>query len=297
VTLNRPELAVLLRRARQRVQPEDVGLPAGSRRRTPGLRREEVALLAGISVDYVVRLEQGRGPVPSTSVLESLARALRLETAERDALFHLAGSPPPGPGTIRMHVRPSVLRLIDRFHDLPAIVLSAKGDVLAWNALASALHGDWSALPPERRNLLRLRFLPDPRDEPRSTVGAGDEEQAATAAMVVAGLKTTAARYPDDPGLLALIAELRAGSPEFARLWESGAVGGMRSHAKTVVHPQFGPLHLECDTLEIPDDDQQLIVYSAAPGSHEAEALALLRVIGTQRLDPAAPVTERIPPG
>jgi hypothetical protein len=127
-------------------------------------------MLAGISVDYVVRLEQGRGPVPSAQVLRSLTRALRLDDDARDEVFHLAGSTPPGPGRVQMHVRPSVLRLIDRVADLPALVLSAKGDVLAWNAMSSALHGDWSALPPKRRNLNRLLFLPDPttRRAPRS---------------------------------------------------------------------------------------------------------------------------------
>lgn len=282
--MNRAALASRLRHARERVSPEDVGLPAGPRRRTPGLRREEVAILAGISVDYVVRLEQGRGPVPSTSVLEALARALRLDAAERETLFHLAGSLPPGPDAIRMHVRPSVLRLIDRFHDVPVILLSAKGDVLAWNALSSALHGDWSALHPARRNLLRLRFLPDPRDAPRSTVGEADSERESTAAQIVARLKSTAARYPADAGLAVLIGDLCGGSPEFARLWAGDAVGGWPGHAKTVVHAELGPLVLDCDTLEIPGDDQQLIVYSAAPGTREAEALALLKVIGTQRL-------------
>ncbi|MGA4508127.1 helix-turn-helix transcriptional regulator [Propionibacteriaceae bacterium G1746] len=287
MSIDRSELAAFLRRNRDRVRPEDVGLPTGLRRRTPGLRREEVALMAGISVDYVVRLEQGRGPVPSTSVLESLARTLRLVPAERDALFHLAGGTPPGPGLIPMHVRPSVLRLIDRLHDLPVILLSAKGDVLAWNTLSCALHGDWSALPPARRNVLRMRFLPKPTTMPASTVGANPTEAAATAAMMVASLRTTAARYPDDTSLKTLVAELLAGSAEFARLWESGAVGGVRTHAKSVIHPELGPLRLDCDSLEVPDDDQQLIVFSAAPGTHEADALALLRVIGTQQL--AAP--------
>ncbi|WP_026926322.1 helix-turn-helix transcriptional regulator [Granulicoccus phenolivorans] len=280
--MNRGELAAFLRRSRERVRPEQVGLTAGSRRRTPGLRREEVALLAGISVDYVVRLEQGRGPAPSASVIGALARALRLEPAEHDALFYLAGMSPPGPGSIRMQVRPSVLRLLDRFHDLPVIVLSAKGDVLAWNAMSSALHGDWAALAPARRNLLRLRFLPEPTPEARSSVGASPAEAADADALVVASLRAAAARYPDDPALRSLIAELLAGSVRFAGLWESTFAGFMRSHAKTVIHPELGPLRLECDTLEIPDDDQQLIVYSAAPGTREAEALELLRVIGTQ---------------
>lgn len=286
--VNRRELAAVLRRARARVQPEDVGLPAGPRRRTPGLRREEVALLAGISVDYVVRLEQGRGPVPSPQVLGALARALRLDTPGRDELFHLASTTPPGPGAIALHVRPSVLRLIDRFSDLPAVVLSAKGDVLAWNAMASALHGDWSALRPERRNLHRLRFLPDPADPPRSSVGSTAAEAGATARTAVASLRAAAARYPDDPGLRRLLADLRAGSPEFARLWDTAGAAGWRSHTKTVHHPALGPLVLDCDTLHVPDDDQSVVVYSAAPGTPEADALALLRVVGTQALVPAA---------
>jgi transcriptional regulator with XRE-family HTH domain len=285
VSINRAGLAAALRRARERVQPEHVGLPAGLQRRTPGLRREEVAMLAGISVDYVVRLEQGRGPVPSQQVLGALARALRLDVPGRDELFHLAGTTPPGPGTIQLHVRPSVLRLIDRFADLPALVMSAKGDVLAWNAMASALHGDWSALPPERRNINRIRFLPDPADPPRSSVGATDEEREATAAQAVAGLRAAAARYPDDAGLARLLRDLRAGSEEFAALWETAPAGGWRSHTKTVQHPSLGPLLLDCDTLHVPDSDQAVIVYSAAADTPEAEALALLRVVGTQAFE------------
>jgi transcriptional regulator with XRE-family HTH domain len=284
VPIDRAELARVLRRARERVRPEHVGLPAGHQRRTPGLRREEVATLAGISVDYVVRLEQARGPVPSTQVLGALARALRLDDDARDELFHLAGSRPPGPGRVQMHVRPSVLRLIDRFADLPAIVLSAKGDVLAWNPMSSALHGDWSLLRPERRNLYRLRFLPDPADPARSAVGATDEEIASTTVHLVAGLRAARARYPEDPDLTALVRELRAGSAEFARLWETEPAAGWRGVRKTVEHPTLGRLVLDCETLQVPDADQSVLVYSAAPGTPEAETLALLRVLGTQSM-------------
>lgn len=243
-------------------------------------------MLAGISVDYVVRLEQGRGPVPSAQVLGALARALRLDDDARDELFHLAGNSPPGPGRVQMHVRPSVLRLIDRFADLPAIVLSATGDVLAWNAMSSALHGDWSTLPPERRNLHRLLFLPDPDDPPRSTVGTTEEERRSTIGHMVAGLRAARARYPDDPDLTALLDDLRSGSAEFAALWETEQAGGWRSLRKTVLHPNLGPLVLDCETLQVPDADQVVIVYSAAPGTPEAEALALLRVLGTQSMQP-----------
>jgi transcriptional regulator with XRE-family HTH domain len=287
VKANRGELARAIKRARGRVRPEDVGMPAGLHRRVPGLRREELAMLAGISVDYVVRLEQGRGPKPSDQVLTALCRALRLDIAERDEVFHLAGSAAPHSGLIDLHVRPSVLRLIDRFGDLPALVTSAKGDVLAWNAMSSALHGDWSALRPERRNHARLRFLPDPTDPPRSVVGGRPEERRATAAQTVGSLRSVAARYPEDPGLSRLLEDLHAGSAEFRELWTTGDAGGWRSHTKTVAHPTLGELTLECDSLHVPDVDQNLLVYSAAPGSPAAEALALLRVVGTQDLSRA----------
>lgn len=285
---DRPRLAAVLRRAREAVRPEDVGLAAGSRRRVPGLRREELALLAGISVDYVVRLEQGRGPQPSTQVLGALARALRLDVDARDELFRLAGSPPPEEGTVDVHVRPSVLRLIDRFVDLPAFVQSAKGDVLAWNAMSAALQGDWSSLRPEQRNLARLRFLHDPAGERMTPVGGTPEERAAIARQSVANLRRAAARYPRDPDLQRLLRDLRTGSPEFAALWDDTAAGAWRSHRKTLLHPAVGPLTLECDTLHVPDTDQLLVVYSAAPGTPEAEALALLRVLGTQELQERA---------
>lgn len=274
---------MVVRRARERVRPVDVGLPEGARRRTPGLRREEVAMLAGISVDYLVRLEQARGPTPSTQVLGALARTLRLDVAGRNELFHLAGSAPPGPGTITTHVRPSVLRLVDRFADLPVLVLSAKGDVLAWNAMSTALHGDWSAIPPERRNLPRLQLLPQPGDPSFGPVGDEGERQQVTA-HTIATLRAAAARYPDDEGLTRLLADLRAGSPDFAARWEAGPAGPPRSLTKRIEHPRLGSLRLDCDTLHVPDDDQTVIVYSAAPGTHEADALALLRVLGTQEL-------------
>lgn len=291
VAIKRRELGEALRRARARITPQEVGLPSAARRRTPGLRREDVAQLAGISVDYVVRLEQGRGPVPSGQVLGALARALRLDRASRDELFHLAGTAPPGPATIALHVRPSVLRLIDRFGDLPAVVLSAKGDVLAWNAMASALHGEWSRLPPDRRNLNRLRFLPNPADPPRSSVGDTESERAASAAQSVSGLRAAVARYPDDPGLRSLLSDLMAGSREFADLWEGARAGGWDAHSKTVHHPSLGDLVLDCDTLHVRDADQLVVVYSAAPGTPEADALALLRVLGAQHQDQYQPTS------
>lgn len=284
--MDRPELARVLVRARTALTPQDVGLPAGNRRRVAGLRREEVAQLAGVSVDYVVRLEQGRGPQPSTQVLTALARALRLDDDARDELFHLAGSPPPLPGRVDEHVRPSVQRLLDRLADLPTMVLSARGDIVAWNAMAAALLGDWSAVPRRQRNIIWQRFLgtPDPR---MSRVAMSPEEHAETAAQSVASLRATAARYPDDPSVRSLVSELRRDSPAFDELWRAGATGTWRMARKTIEHPSLGPITLDCDSLHVLDCDQKVIVYSAEPGSPEAEALALLRVLGTQQMTPS----------
>ncbi|GAB3673130.1 helix-turn-helix transcriptional regulator [Angustibacter aerolatus] len=284
MTSNRAELARTLRRARGRVRPEDVGLPGGVRRRVEGLRREELAMLAGISVDYVVRLEQGRGPHPSEQVVASLCRALRLETEERDLVFRLAGLEPPRAGLIDLHVRPGVLRLLDRFTDLPTMLLSAKGDVLAWNAASCALHGDWTTLAPERRNHARQAFLPDPSEPARTPAGGPPEERLAARVNVVAGLRSAASRYPADPDLGRLLDDLRAGSAEFRELWDDGVTGVWRHRTKTLDHPVVGPLTLECDTLVVPDVDQTLHVFSAAPGTPAHDALALLLVVGTQQL-------------
>lgn len=281
--MDRPALAAALKSYRARLSPADVGMPAGTRRRVAGLRREEVALQAGISVDYLVRLEQGRGPTPSDLVLTSLARALRLSDDERDHLFHLAGSAAPLPGHIVSTPRASTLRLLDRVTDLPAVLLDAKGDLLAWNALAAALLGDFSAWPAGRRNIVWQQFL---GSGGRVARGGEDEEERSRAESVSA-LRLTAGRYPDDPGLRRLVDELREGSPPFARLWDEGRVAERRTSRKTVIHPELGPLVFDCDALHLPDVDQRLIVYSAAPGTTEADALALLRVVGLQDLDSA----------
>ncbi|MEV4123872.1 helix-turn-helix transcriptional regulator [Nocardia sp. NPDC049707] len=278
--MDRAELAKLLRQARARVRPCDVGLPSGPRRQVPGLRREEVAQLAGVSVDYVVRLEQRRGPRPSVAVLGALARALRLADPERDLLFRLAGSAPPQEGRITMVVRPSVLRLLDRMADLPALVISAKADVLAWNSMAAALLGDFSAWSPARRNIIWQSFL---GTEPSRVVFTPDEAEAAAESWV-SSLRSAKAAYPDDPDLARLIAELRSRSERFDRLWREGSTGNRRSATKTVDHPEVGRLVLDCDALFVPDSDQAVVVYSAAPDTPAASALELLRITGTQQL-------------
>jgi transcriptional regulator with XRE-family HTH domain len=276
--VDRAELAAVLRTARRRVKPSDVGLPASTRRQVPGLRREEVAQLAGVGIDYVIRLEQGRGPKPSAQVLGALARALRLSDDDRDTLFRLAGSVPPQAGRVPMLIRPSVYRLLDRLADLPALVLSAKSDVLAWNPLAAALLGDFSALPPARRNLVWQRFLgehPDPDVE--------------SAADCVGCLRSAQARYPDDPDLIRLVAELRAGSSRFDELWQAGRSGQLRAARATIRHPELGELSLDCDNLLVPEGDQTVLFYSAEPGTPEASALEFLRVTGLERFTYASP--------
>ena len=234
-------------------------------------------MVAGLGVDYVIRLEQGRGPRPSPQILRALARALRLSDDDRDTLFRLAGSAPPQAAHVPMLVPRSTQRLLERISELPALVLSAKSDALAWNPLAAALFGDFSALPPARRNLIRQRFL---------GTGIGRVTMAPdpdAAAECVGCLRTAQARYPDDPDLARLIADLRAGSEPFDRFWRAGRSGRQRSTSTTVVHPELGRLVLDCDVLVVPEADQTMLVYSAGPGTSEASALDLLRVTGLER--------------
>ncbi|WP_262703271.1 MULTISPECIES: helix-turn-helix transcriptional regulator [Streptomyces] len=278
--MDRLELARVLKAARARVAPEEVGLAAGPRRRVAGLRREEVAQLAGLSVEYVVRLEQGRGPRPSAQVLTALTQALRLERDERDQVFRLAGSAPPLAGGIEMSLRPSVLRLLQRLADLPALVLSAKGDVLARTPMADALLGDLGRWPEGRRNIIWQRFL----GSGYARVALDPEEDDASARQSVGLLRTALSRYPDDPELRALIEELIVGSERFWSIWEEGRSTVYRSTRKTIDHPDLGRLVLDCDTLLLPDTDQSMIVYSAAAGTREASALDALRVTGAERI-------------
>ncbi|WP_433785195.1 helix-turn-helix transcriptional regulator [Actinomycetospora sp. CA-101289] len=275
------DLAAAMRQWRERLTPADVGLPAGPRRRTPGLRREEVARLAGVSVDYVVRLEQARGPHPSESVLGALGRALRLTGAETAHLFDLAGVARPGSGRVVEVVRPSVLRLLDRMQDLPAMLVSARHDVLAWNPLLEALLGDLSAIPRARRNLLWLRFGPRGR-EGHALVVDGDGRRDTIDRSAVAHARAALGRYPYDAVLRGLVDELVATSPEFAALWAQRPVQEQRLDRKRFEVPGVGRLTLDCDALEVPGDDQRLVVYSATPGSRDAELLDLLRVVGLQ---------------
>ncbi|NUL21924.1 helix-turn-helix transcriptional regulator [Streptomyces lunaelactis] len=280
--MDRRELAAFLRSRRERITPADVGLPAGPRRRTPGLRREEAAQLAYISTEYYTRLEQARGPRPSREVLAGLARALRLSDAERNHLHHLAGAPPGPPAGPSREVRQSIIDLLHRLPQAAAIVMSATYEVIAWNDLAAALMEDFSALSRRDRNLVRRVFL-GPHPEGRRLYGQSDTD--AFARTSAQHLRATAARYPDDPEVGGLVDELLAGSEEFARLWASHNVTAEPTLNKTLQHPLVGPVTVNCDVLDIADRDQRVVIYTANPGSPSEEALRLLSVIGTQRMD------------
>ncbi len=272
--MDRHELGAALRGWRERLRPADIGLPAGTRRRTPGLRREEVAQLAGVSVDYVVRLEQGRGPHPSPEVLTALARALQLSTAETGHLFALADVAVPARRVISDTVRPSVMRLLERLTDLPAMVVNARGDILAWNGLAIALLGDFSRVPPERRTHLWLHFVADKHFTSRLVTTDGSAERLDRA--TVAQARAAHARYPHDARLNRTVRDLRALVPKFAALWDERPLEPRHSDIKSYDVPGLGRITLDCESLDVPDDDQTLVVYSAAPGTENADKLERL---------------------
>jgi transcriptional regulator with XRE-family HTH domain len=275
--MDKQELGAFLRSRRERLRPEDAGLPSGSRRRTPGLRREEVAVLAHISTEYYVRLEQGRAPRPSGEVLAGIAGALRLTDAESGHLHVLAGTAPARTGRHRRDVRPSILALLERLPQTAGFVISAAFEVLAWNDLAAALMEDFAQLAPEDRNLARRAFLTAPRaDAPLY----GISDAAEFRQHAVMKLRLTLARYPADPVVTGLIDELRAGSSEFARLWARHDVQAAPMLTKTFRHPAVGEITVDCDSLTLTDRDQDLVLYTAPAGSRDAEALALLNVLG-----------------
>jgi transcriptional regulator with XRE-family HTH domain len=270
-----------VRRWRDRVTPETVGVPVGGRRRAAGLRREELAALAGISVDYLTRLEQGRATSPSAQVVESLSRALRLSDVEREHLFRLAGQAPPGPDAVSARVTPSVQRLLDRLANTPVAVYDAAWTLIVANAPYDALMGETTAWRGIERNGV-WRNLAGPGNRTVHT----PQEQAEFEAGLVADLRLTTARYPADRRLQELVHELSAQSPRFVELWESAEIRPHRGRArhKIIDHPEVGHITLDCDTLIVDGDDLRVMVYTAEPGSDDAERLALAIVLGTQAL-------------
>lgn len=275
--MDKQELGSFLRTRRERLRPEDVGLRPGARRRTPGLRREEVAVLAHISTEYYVRLEQGRAPRPSGEVLAGIAVALRLTDTESDHLHVLAGTAPSRTGLHRRDVRPSIHALLERLPQTAGFVISAAFEVLAWNDLAAALMEDFAELTPRDRNLARRAFV-----GPAPLYAVSDAAEFRH--HVVMALRATVARYPADPDVTGLVDELREASPDFARLWERHDVQAAPTLTKTFRHPVVGEITVDCDSLALTDRDQHLVLYSAPPGSRDAETLALLNVLGTERV-------------
>jgi len=267
-------LGTALRRWRDRLSPVDVGRAVGPGRRAAGLRREELAELAGVSVDYLVRLEQGRATSPSAQVVASLARALQLDPLERDHAYRLAGLLPPR-GIISTHIPAGIQRMLARLGDLPVGVFSADWTLLSWTPAWAALLGDPSAATPAQRNLARAVFTPGPNGlSAWPVLNDGD----ALSRALVADLRAALVDHPDDRGLADLVADLRGNSTEFAGLWDEGAVGLHPSARKTVVHPEVGEVTLDCDVLTVPGCDVRLVVYTVAAGSSDAEKLEFLRV-------------------
>jgi transcriptional regulator with XRE-family HTH domain len=274
--MQRDQLADFLRRRREVIRPAEVGLADGPRRRTTGLRREEVAMLAGMSVDYVVRLEQGRSSQPSTQLLAALARALRLSDDERAHLFHLAGHrPPPADGVARL-ARAGLIRMLDLLGDTPALVLSDLGEVLAQNRASVLLSGDHTGLSGDRRYVV-YRWFTDPAARAVCPV----EEQDYHARQFVADLRAAAGRRSGDPTVTGLVDRLRAASADFRRLWAEHEVVVRRADRKTFLHPRVGRLLMDCETLVTPDQGQQLLVLTPAD-AQTRERLELLRVLGTE---------------
>ncbi|MER5604115.1 helix-turn-helix transcriptional regulator [Streptomyces sp. NPDC002265] len=274
----RAELSEFLRSRRARLKPQDVGLPDfGRHRRVPGLRREELAQLAGVSVAYYTRLEQGNGQNVSAEVLDSIARALRLTGAEHAHLTHLAKPKQhKRKAAVRQQqVRTGLRQLLDSMEGIPAYVSGRRSDILAWNRMAAALFGDWSELPAQERNWARLVFLrPDYRDL------FVDWDQKAT--DIVSYLRMDAGCHPDDPRLSALVGELSVKSEVFRRLWATHDVKEKSHGTKRMHHPLVGDLALSFETFGLVDDgEQHLITYHAEPGSASAEALRLLASWGT----------------
>ena len=262
------ELAVFLRTRRERLAPSDVGLPDRGVRRTPGLRREEVAELAGVSVDYVIRLEQGRGLRPSPEVLDALARALRLSDDERAYLFDLVRH---RPGSRRRAGEAgTTARVVHDLSPLPAMLLNHRFDVLSWNDEMSALMLDLDVLPDKQRNVLWLCML-----HPAFRDFYQDRERVIREA--IADLRAAWAAHPDDAALADLIGELTSGSAEFARFWDLRDVSVKGQGQKPLLHPKVGPLTVDFEVFTpLQDQGQRLVIYRAADAASQTalEALA-----------------------
>lgn len=285
------DLGGMLRAWRDRLSPVDVGLYAGDGRRAAGLRREELAALAGLSVDYVVRLEQGRARNPSVQVATALSRALQLSEAERDHLFVVAGLLPPSPQQVPSHIPPSVQRLIARLGETPLAVFSASWDLISQSPLWTTLLGDPLSTGPGRPNLLRQHFSGASQCDDKKRVVSQSGSPEVFEASLVADLRRVSGRYPDDRGVKALVDELLESSERFRTLWHSGAVGEHQSERKVIRHEAVGDIELDCDVFSVAGTDLRIVAYTAAAGSEAAEKLDFLRVSAVTSASAAARTT------
>ncbi|MGP5071348.1 helix-turn-helix transcriptional regulator [Arthrobacter rhombi] len=279
--MDRPQLSDFLRTRRHALQPEDVGLPRGPRRRTSGLRREEASVLCGMSTDYYSRLEQGRGPQPSVAMLAGLARGLRLSLDERDHLFFLGGHPEPRQAGGSDHVDAGLMRILDRLQDTPAQVMNSMGETLLQTPPAMALLGDDSRQEGFARSVV-WRWFTDPSS--RQIYPAEDHAQRQH--DFVADLRATYARGGTGSRAAELVNRLLARSPDFAAEWAEHQVSRKHTRLKRFQHREVGSLELYCQSLFDVDRHQALLVFTAEPGSESAEKLELLAVIGAQQLRP-----------
>ncbi len=276
--MDRAALAGFLRHRREALQPEDVGLPAGVRRRAPGLRREAVASLALMSTDYYTRLEQQRGPQPSAQMLASMARALRLTTDERDYLFRVAGHNPPPATAAANHVAPALLRVLDRLDDTPAMILSRLGEVLVQNRMAVALFGDRSGRTGLARSEI-YRWFTDPAERRIYP----EDDQPRQSRSQVANLRAAYGVMGNRSAAGELVRALQRASPEFAALWDRHEVAQRFADHKILLHPELGPIELDCQVLFTEDQSQALLVLTAPPHTEGYEKLQLLSVLGQQQ--------------
>ncbi len=275
--MDRAQLADFLRRRREALQPEDVGLRRGSRRRTAGLRREEVAALCDMSTDYYSRLEQARGPQPSEQMLAAIARGLRLTRDERDHLFRLGGHTAPARSLRSEHVSPALMRILDRLADTPAQVMTEFGETLAQTPAARALFGDETRFAGLMRSV-GYRWFADP---PSRSVYPAEDHPIHSRAFA-ADIRTAYATFGADSRAGAIVTALLQESAEFAELWAEHEVRTTHARDKRLQHPEVGVIDVQCKFLIDPDQGQTLLVLTATPGTESYERLQLLSVIGTQ---------------
>jgi len=277
--IDRTGLAEFLRRRREALQPEDVGLRRGPRRRTDGLRREEVAALSNMSADYYARLEQERGPQPSEQMLAAIALGLHLSPAERDHLFRLAGHHPPSRETAADHIPPGMLRVLDRLDDTPAEIVTELGETLRQTPMGIALTGVTTEYEGPYRSI-GFRWFADPSS--RELYAPEDHEFLSR--LWTSGLREMAGRRGPASRAQQLADLLLSQNEEFRMLWDLHEIGLRPAAAKRFVHPELGTLELTCQTLTDPAGSHSLLVYTAVPGSESAAKLELLSVIGAQPL-------------